>query len=419
MAIAQSVPASAEQGAFYGLLRSRDLSPFGFLRLDMRPAHAVSIEPGSWAVETELGYQNTWALSPEVEKYLIGLESRGRRRLGPAEMQAIGDLPGENYLLDIETATLDLTLHYKVAPRTGRCTALISAISYQGGFLDSTIERFHDDLGFSSFGRPALARNQAALFYDLKGVHLAFRRSRLMAASPIQLSGSGTPGRQFSPTWRLTLEGAVKIPSGRASELLLSPAGRTTACRRRCNAWAIRHAFYGNLAAVYYAGDARARAAGFADHSHRDSGLRVQVDGEDQPEHPGLYQQQCLFTRQTDLDELLGMKYEYSLGLRHRMDNWLLTFGFTENVQNVNNTPDVGFQVALRGFHIGTRGEAVRVATSALLLMSRVVAVHGSHGAARRISGVAELQRQNLAAPGHEMIQVRVELDPSSHIWQA
>jgi hypothetical protein len=44
-----------EAGQFYGLLRSRDLSPFGFLRLDMRPAHAVTIEPGTWAFETELG----------------------------------------------------------------------------------------------------------------------------------------------------------------------------------------------------------------------------------------------------------------------------------------------------------------------------------------------------------------------------
>jgi hypothetical protein len=47
---------------------------------------------------------------------------------------------------------------------------------------------------------------------------------------------------------------------------------------------------------------------------------------------------------QTDLDELTGMKYQYSLGLRHRRDNLLFTFGFTENVQNVNNTPDVGLQ---------------------------------------------------------------------------
>jgi hypothetical protein len=50
---------------------------------------------------------------------------------------------------------------------------------------------------------------------------------------------------------------------------------------------------------------------------------------------------------QTDLDELLGMKYEYSLGLRHRRENWLMSFGFTENVQNVNNTPDIGLQLGV------------------------------------------------------------------------
>ena len=47
---------------------------------------------------------------------------------------------------------------------------------------------------------------------------------------------------------------------------------------------------------------------------------------------------------QTDLDELTGTKYQYSLGLRHRMESWLFTVGFTENVQNVNNTPDIGLQ---------------------------------------------------------------------------
>ena len=53
--VAHAIPANAEEGAFYGPLRSRDLSPFGFLRLDMRPAHAVSIEP-------ELGDRNrAWA----------------------------------------------------------------------------------------------------------------------------------------------------------------------------------------------------------------------------------------------------------------------------------------------------------------------------------------------------------------------
>src|SRR5882724_4580825 len=89
--------AFADNGeGFVGLLRSRDLTPFGFLRLDMRPAHAVAGRPGDWGIETELGYQNTWALSPEVEKYLDG---QPRHELGPADLTAIRALPGENYLV--------------------------------------------------------------------------------------------------------------------------------------------------------------------------------------------------------------------------------------------------------------------------------------------------------------------------------
>src|SRR5262245_65354236 len=80
MGCATLAHAADETGQFYGLLRQRDLSPFGFLRLDMRPAHAVSIEPGSWAIETEIGYQNTWALSKNVEDYFVSLEPTGRRQ---------------------------------------------------------------------------------------------------------------------------------------------------------------------------------------------------------------------------------------------------------------------------------------------------------------------------------------------------
>lgn len=105
--------ASAAQNAFYGLLRERDLTPFGFLRLDMRPAHAVAIETDTLAIETVLGYQNTWALSENVEKYLTALEPAGRRELGPAQLAAIQALPGENYLVDLELATLDAIFHYR------------------------------------------------------------------------------------------------------------------------------------------------------------------------------------------------------------------------------------------------------------------------------------------------------------------
>jgi len=90
-----AIPAHAEEpGRFYGMLRSRDLTPFGFLRLDMRPAHAVNIETHTFAFEAELGYQNTWALSENVEKYLTSLEPSGRRRIGSAEIDAVRSLPG-------------------------------------------------------------------------------------------------------------------------------------------------------------------------------------------------------------------------------------------------------------------------------------------------------------------------------------
>jgi hypothetical protein len=97
----------------YGLLRMRDLTPFGFLRLDMRPAHAVSAPPKSWGVEVEIGYQNTWAMSPNVQQYLSSLS--GRRRLGPTEIQAIRNLPGEAYLVDMELGLLDITFHYNLS----------------------------------------------------------------------------------------------------------------------------------------------------------------------------------------------------------------------------------------------------------------------------------------------------------------
>jgi len=162
---------AANASEFYGLLRERDLTPFGFLRLDMRPAHAVSIEPGNWVLEAELGYQNTWSLSPNVQDYLTSLESQGRRILGPNEVAAIRNLPGESYLIDLELATLDLTLHYKFSEQWAAYITL-SAVSYQGGFLDSFIEHFHHSTGFDTFGRPALKQNDLNAIYNLKTVHL-------------------------------------------------------------------------------------------------------------------------------------------------------------------------------------------------------------------------------------------------------
>ena len=49
--------------------------------------------------------------------------------------------------------------------------------------------------------------------------------------------------------------------------------------------------------------------------------------------------------RRRTCDELLSDKFQMSIGVRHRFDCCLVSFGITENLQNLNNTPDIGFQM--------------------------------------------------------------------------
>jgi hypothetical protein len=341
-----SVPtAHAEDGAFYGLLRVRDLSPFGFLRLDMRPAHAVAIEQGSFVIETELGYQNTWALSPEVERFLTERESAGRRELGPQDLQAIRDLPGENYLVDYESAVFDLTVHYKFSQHAS-AYVIANAVSYRGGFLDSTIEGFHDTFGFSSFGRPAVSRNDVNLIYDLKSAQVAYFDTPTSGGLSDPTFGLRLTGISLSERWRLGLEGAVKIPV--AGRRLLLSTGRTdygvqASLQRRGN----RHATYLNAAAVYYAG-ARDPAPQEANVIPTlILGYEYQWTERTNINLQGYISKSAYTSETTDLEELNGEKYQLTLGLRHRVSDFLFTFAFTENLQNINNTPDIGFQLGV------------------------------------------------------------------------
>jgi len=338
-----AVPVEAEDGRFYGMLRSRDLTPFGFLRLDMRPAHAVSIEPHTFAFEAELGYQNTWALSRNVEKYLTSLEATGRREIGPAEIDAIRNLPGENYLLDLESATLDMAVHYKISSQWA-AYAIVTAVSYQGGFLDWSIEKFHDALGFSTFGRPAVARNETHVIFDLKNTQLVLseplkNRGFLDPTFGLRYVGIKLPGR-----WQMSVETAVKVAIDGARPLMST--GRTdyglqTSIRRLGD----RNALHMDFAAVHYAGQEAP--------SQQDAqvvptivvGWERKMTARTNVNLQGYASKSVYRHAQIDLQELLADKFQLSLGFRHRFDCCVVTFAATENLQNLNNTPDVGFQM--------------------------------------------------------------------------
>jgi len=334
---------AAADGQFYGLMRERDLTPFGFMRLDMRPAHAVSTEPGSWAIETDVAFQNTWALSPEVEKYLTSLESGGRRELGPEEVQAIRDLPGENYLVDLEAAVYAVTVHYKLAENWSSYM-VASAVTFRGGFMDDTIEKFHEEFGFSSFGRPALARNRVNAVFDLKGTSYVNLNSPDTGGLLDPVFGLRYSSPQRMRGWNFSLEGAVKIPVAGQRDFL-STGRADYGVQASAQHRGYRNAFYVDVAAVWYGGGQAP--------SPQDSqliptlvvGYERRLTARTNLNLQGYVSPSSYSKWETDLPELRATKYQMTLGLRHRVDNHVWTIGITENLQNINNTPDLGFQV--------------------------------------------------------------------------
>ena len=331
----------ADDGGYFGLLRARDLTSFGFLRLDMRPAHAVSAPKGTWAIETELAYQNTWALSPEVEQYLSGLTTR--RELGPTELQTIRDLPGENYLVDLELAELDVTFHYKFARQWG-AYLIVSGVSYTGGFLDSTIEQFHQAFGFSTFGRKAASRNDVNLILDLKSAQVAEFEAPTSGGMLDPTVGVRYSGFELFKGWDLVVEAASKVPlQGRRA--LLSTGHTDFGIEATMQHFAQHHAYYVSFAGVYYDGttsitptDPQVVPTLLLGYEHRftpDTHLILQ----------GYISPSIYSDEDTDLDELRATKYQLSLGFYHRMGSAVLSFGITENFQNIDNTPDIGFQL--------------------------------------------------------------------------
>lgn len=331
---------------FYGMLATRDLSPFGFLRLEMQPTQGALPETGKWGVETEFATQNTWAMNREVELYLDTLEPNGRRRLGPDEVAAIRALPGENYLIDLETTAIDITFNYRFSSRLSGYL-ITSAVSYDRSFLDSGIERFHEAFGLGSAGRPAIARNGANLIYDLKSTSYTSLGDPPVSGGvldpTIGLRYSGIP---LGRSWQLSLDAAVKLAV--SGERALLSTGRSDYGLQAATQWrGERQAFYANVSAVYYSGGeflmeydrqiVPSLVVGYEYALTANTNLNIQG-----------YASSSVYSRSdTDLPELLGNKYQVTFGFRHRRDDLLLSFGITENVQNINNSPDVGLQLGL------------------------------------------------------------------------
>lgn len=331
-----------------GLLRGRDLTPFGLFRLDMLPAHTVDARQDSWAVEVLTAYQNTFVMSDNVRDYLDARDG-GRQRLSREDADAILNMPGDAYYVDAEVGLIDVVFHQRLSTRWTSYVS-IPYIGYGRGVLDSTIESFHDAVGFSQQGRDLVARNQFQMVYNVRGV----RYSQLVQAP----GGFGDPvfGVRYSLPeprrgWDIVFEVAAKIAMD--GERLLLSTGRddygTQLTLQRT--WG-RHAAYIAGSAVYYAGGPETPAD---EHQIIPTGLLGYGFGitRNTTAIVQAYASRSTVQNARDLEELTENKYQVSLGLQQRVGYVQWSLAVTENVSNFSNTPDIGAQLGLAYIPMG------------------------------------------------------------------
>jgi len=332
-----------------GLMRVRDMSPFGIARLDMLPAHAVPAPPGTFAFEVNVSYQNTWALSDNVKDYLTarGIE---RGEITADDVAAIVALPGEAYLVDGEFGLVDLTLHYRITRHVG-IYATIPYFFVGGGFLDSTIEDFHDGVGFSNAGREFVPRNDWIAMGSLEG-------ATVVIAEPFD-SQFGDPvfGLRYSlnphnDRYNVVLEAAAKLAVSDGSDPLVSTGNNDYGVQVSLQRFFTRNALYLSLAEVYYQSPDPAFSkntwiptvvAGWETRITKNTNFILQ----------GYVSKSAV--QETTLDELSADKIQATIGIQRLYRGNVLRFGITENLASFDNTPDIGVNLSVARIIFGPR----------------------------------------------------------------
>jgi hypothetical protein len=319
-----------------GPLRIRDMTPFNLLRLDMLPAHAVAAGRGSWAIEADLSYTNTFVMSDNVRTYL---EGRSRRDpLTQADVDAILGLGQDAYYVDGESGLLDLTVHYGVADRSS-VYLTITAYDFTGGFLDRTIEKFHDTFGLDTNGRDLVARNRSQTVLSLGGLRTSF-------LDPPTRGGLGDPvlgARRSWPLggrrWSLVIDGAAKFAL-RGERSFLSTGTNDFGLQASLQGKFRRQGVY--LSTGFVRTDGRVLGVKLGSRVVPTLTAAYEVGLTDHTNFIlQLYASESAL-RDTTIEEIKADKYQASLGLRSHRGHVIYGFAVTENLENFENTPDIG-----------------------------------------------------------------------------
>jgi len=324
-----------------GPLRISDMTPYNILRFDMLPYHASSAGAGSWAIEADLSYSNTFVMSDNVKSYL---ETRGRRRpLTQADADAILGLGQDAYYVDGEFGLLDLTFHYGLTRRSSVYLTL-SAYDFTGGFLDGTIEGFHRTFGLDTEGRDLVARNRFQGVLAVEGIQTSFLAPPIDGGLGDPVIGLRHTWRLRGPRWGLVLDGAVKI-AWRGERLFLSTGTDDYGLQASLQGKFQRQAVYFGASVVRTDG----QVFGVVLRQVVIPTLTVAYEIGVTPHTNAIVQLYASEStvRDTTIDPLKADKFQASLGLRSLRGRLVYGFAVTENVANFANTPDIGVSLTL------------------------------------------------------------------------
>jgi len=196
----------------------RGQMPSGLPFLELPPASAFLLPRGAFRFSVGLAYENTHAVSDDlVRTYNDG--ARHLLTLSDLESIAAGSKEGTAYLVDGETLRLALGGAFGLGARLEAAFEL-PILLHTGGFMDGTIEGYHDLLGFGDGGRSAFEQDRYIVAYAdpdgtfyLEGAPDGIRPGDLALMLRGSLFQSPTGGSALAATV------GIEIPTGDADRL--------------------------------------------------------------------------------------------------------------------------------------------------------------------------------------------------------
>ncbi len=321
-----------------GPLRIRDqfLPGLGYLGFD--PVSADILAAREWQVDLVLTASNTFAHSLEIER---ALESRaGREPLGLDELRAIdSDRPGGGlFYLDGEHARWALAARRGIG-RGLQVELVLPVLHFGGGFLDSTIEGFHDSFSLGQAGRLGVPRDTFTAYLR------AGEREIYLDSSPGTALGDAIVGLRYDlrrvrpdPSFQLALEALAKLPTGDVERLSSSGSTDfgvqllgTRYFRGSCLHVALGAAYLGRHDLLGL--DAQTIVSGMLAWEialgSKTTGL-IQATVSESPFEE---------LRSNDIDPA---STQLTAGVKRAIGSNVLFLGVTENLANYNNSADIG-----------------------------------------------------------------------------